>query len=131
MLENFLKIKQRKILASAMFVLAFLMALPPTLTPDDFINLFAAKFLITSFGIEMIFALVLTYTLIPFAIVVAGIYIYPKSNGAVARMLVNRVKRPIRGFISKSQKNPMYAVIVLVVAYILFSLYAEILRGML
>jgi hypothetical protein len=107
-----------KIIGIALISLAVLMALPPSATPDDLINVFLTRMLISLFpSVGSIFLMALTYTLIPFVVFMLGIWIYPYNTRSLFNGKVNAFQRWIK------KKTALEIIIMLGIAAFLGYLY--------
>ena len=117
--------KTLKIIGGVLIVLGIFLSDPPTglFPPDDFLNPMLAGVIVFLTGMSFAFALLLTYTLIGWGILVAGILIYPKKN----ETLINEIIMKAKGFIHSIIKSPVKIAIVAFSLYIIYHLYAGIL----
>jgi len=82
-LNGFVSKKTRKTVGWGMIILSILLAIPPLIpSPDDFLNLILVQWMV-GYGLAVDIAFVATYTVIPFALFTAGIYIFPASDGSI------------------------------------------------
>jgi len=121
--------KHAKTLAWIFIGLGILFATPPFIPfPDDLLNIFVAQY-ISGFSITFLTALLLTYTLLPFILLLIGSYIYPYNTESIFYGLINKIKTNIRLQIYKLRRNPLLLIGVLVLIYLLLKFYAIYLIG--
>lgn len=126
-----MSIRKIRILVSLILsIIGFLLLIPAFfLSPDDILNFLLASALTIYFGFEPIFALLLTYTIIPIALILISVQIYPAKNGYVFK---EKIKKPLYHKIGKVfyffKKNPLFFVIGLIISFIAFQYYLSFLE---
>ncbi len=116
-----LKRKNAKWLALAFIIIAGILV-SPLPGPDDLLNIGIAKYLVAIFGISSSAAVALTFSLIPAALFIIGIYIFPYSTKGLFFSYINKLKLIIK----KYSKNPIIVLIFIIAMYYLFKYYVSI-----
>lgn len=113
--------KQAKILAYMFILPAIILALPPMGIPgpDDFANLFISGYLVKTFGINPLLALVYTYTLFPLLLFFIGIWIFPYNTQSLLNGYISKLKV----WLKRSIKKPIYILIGLGALIVLIRYY--------
>ena len=120
----------RKAIGGFLIALGILFLTPPIIpVPDDFLN-FGAAFYISSTGmLNSLNALIFTYTLLPLSLLLAGIIVYPRKNGVVAQMVVNKLRRLFGGWLKWMKKSLLNMAISAAFFVILYFLYSQMLNS--
>jgi len=121
-----LKRKSAKIIAIIIITLAVLMAFPPFIpSPDDLINIVLAKALIKSFpDVNPLIMTGITYTVIPFILLLIGLWIYPYNTRSLFNGKVNAVQKWIR-----NKKPTQILLLIILSAIILYVYYKYLITG--
>jgi len=117
--------KLRKRIALIIFTLAFIMALPPgfpagEIFSDLFLNLPTATFLNMKFGIGIITALVLSFTLVPVFLVYVGSLIYPADTERTFNGQFLKIKNFFIKYINLVKRKPIHLAWLVVSFYVFF-----------
>ena len=117
--------QQSKTLALFFIIFGILLASPPFLpSPDDFLNIIIAKWIIDIFpSIQSGTALLFTYTLLAWGLFILGIWIFPAPTNSLFNGYMNKLKT----FIRRQFKNPIALIIWIILGYILFNFYKGLL----
>lgn len=120
-----LKRKEAKKVANVFIVIGFLLADPPfSILPTDFINMWIAgqiSKLVTVLDFKT--ALVITYTVIAWGLILTGVWIYPYNSRSLLNGYINKIKKAMK----KALKEPIYILIGLIIFYIMFKWYSGVL----
>jgi|TARA_Y100000034_G_scaffold114936_1_gene151557 hypothetical protein len=119
--------KLRKKTALLIFTIAFIMALPPAfpageIFSDMFLNLPTATFLNMKLGIEMLTALVLSFTVVPIILVYIGSVIYPANTERTFNGQFTRIRDFFMKYINLVKRNPIHLIWLVASFYIFFRL---------
>ncbi len=130
MVLSFISRKPKRTLAMAFIIFGVLLASPPFINflPDDLVNIWMARWITEKTGISMLNALVLTYTLVAWSIILIGFYIFPYNTGRLINGFFNKIKNGIRVYINKVRRQPIYLIgigIALVIFYRIYMFYAS------
>ena len=125
MVLSFISRKPKRTLAMAFIIFGVLLASPPfiNLLPDDIINIWLAKWITEQTGISMLNALVLTYTLIAWSIILTGFFIFPYNTGRLINGFFNKIKNGIRIYINKVRRQPIYLIGIGIIIFIFYKVY--------
>ncbi len=120
----------RKAVGGFFIALGILFITPPIIpVPDDFLNFGAAMYISSAGILNSLNALVFTYTLLPLSLLLTGIIIYPRKNGVVAQMVVNKMHRFFGGWLKWIQKSLGNVAITVALLVIMYFLYSKMLAG--
>lgn len=119
---------KRKKIAIALFALALLFAIPPSIPfgemlTDLFLNLPLAKWISNHAGISIIPSLVITYTLFPISLVYLGALIYPANTEKTFNGQFRKIKDFFIKYINAIKKNPIHLIWLVIAFYIMFRLF--------
>lgn len=118
-----------KIIGASLMVFGFFLATPPgMITPDDFLNIFLAGIVMSVTGFSKITALVLTYTVIAWGLIIIGALIYPYNT----RRLLNGKWNMFRKYMKKTFTDPRWFLLFLVsiaIIWWIFTVYSDFLVG--
>lgn len=119
-----LKRHESKSLATVLLLAGAALADPPfSILPTDFINVWLAGILSKTFGIGVNLAILLTYTVIAWGLILIGVWIYPYNSKKLLSSYVNKFKKMLK----KAVSNPVYLIIGLVLFYLMFKWYQGVL----
>ena len=120
-----LKREQSKALGLGMIILGVMLANPPLIpSPDDFLNIIIAKWMVSIFpSIQSGTALLFTYTILAWGLFIFGIYIYPYNTKSLFNGYMNKLKI----FVKRQLKNPFTLLIWIILGYIMFNFYKGLL----
>lgn len=117
---NGLNRTQSRYLALFFILLGISLADPPfSILPTDFINLFVAQKLSQFIGISFEFAILLSYTILAWSLILLGIWIYPYNTHILLNSYINKAK----SFIQKSIQNPTSIIMGIIIFFIMYNLY--------
>ena len=115
-----LKRAQAKALALVFILTGVLFADPPfSMIPNDFLNIWLAGFIATNTAVNMGVALLLTYTVFAWGLILIGIWIYPYNTQKLFSSYMNKLKLLIK----KALQKPHYLLIGLTIFYFIFTWY--------
>lgn len=128
MVLNLISNKNRKRIALGLFALAIIMAIPPNIEfiTDLLINLPLAMFITQQTNFSLINSLVLTYTLIPLAIIYLGAWVYPSDTTKTFNGQFLKLKNFFIKYINLVKKNPLHlawALGAIIILYRLLGIY--------
>lgn len=119
---------EAKKIGSIFLVIGFLMATPPgILLPDDFINMVVAREIAPHLSVAYDEALLITYTLVAWGLILLGAWIYPYNTEALFSSKLHKIKSFI---ITSIDKNPILFFVSIYLFYIIFQWYNTYLGGM-
>lgn len=112
---------QAKAFAWIFIAIGLTLADPPfSLLPTDFANIWLSGLLVGWFpSLSMEWALLLTYTVIAWGLLLIGFWIYPYNTMGLINGTISKIKLGIK----KAIKNPIIIVIGLVVFYFVYNWY--------
>jgi hypothetical protein len=117
---NGLTRSQSKYLALFFIVLGISLADPPfSALPTDFINLYIAGKVSQWLSISFALATLLSYTVIAWAIIGIGIWIYPYDSSRLLNGYINKAKR----FIQRQLKSPASIALGIILFYVMYNVY--------
>lgn len=122
---SFLGRKNKKFLALIFIGGGILLASPPfiNLLPDDIINIWIAKWITEKTGISMLNALIFSYTILAWSIILIGFYIFPYNTGRLINGFFNKIKNGIRIYINKVKRQPIYLIGIGIMVFIFYKVY--------
>ena len=88
-------------------------ATPPGFPPDDILNIMLAGVLVNMFNWSMAFSLLVTYTAVPFVLIMAGAAVYPHNTLSILHGKWNFIK----GIVYKAYRHPLLTVISVYICY--------------
>lgn len=117
--------KQAKAVGLFFIIIGLAFADPPfSMIPSDFINLWVGGILANLLNISFELAILLTYTVIAWGLILLGIYIYPYDSERLLSGIINKIKRGI----SLALKQPLIMGAGLVIFYFIFQWYKSIIN---
>lgn len=127
-LNEFLSKKHRELIGWGLIIFGFALATPPFVpTPDDFLNIILATE-IAKYGLPVGVSLVLTYTLVPTLLILAGIFVFPTRDSTIAMRVKKMVKKALYGYLRKL-KDPKWIIASAITFYIVYNLYISVLQN--
>jgi len=111
MVFSFLSRKPKAKLAWGIIIIGLLLASPP-LAPwliftEIYGNIPIANFIVRQTGIDLLFALFLSFTLIPAILIYVGAFIMPRETASVLHGIRNRIRNGVMKYIHLVKKNPL------------------------
>ena len=113
---------QSKFIATIFIITGIFFADTPfSVIPTDIFNIWLAGGISHQFGLSLEIALILTYTVIAWGLVLIGIWIYPYDS----KRLLNGYITKFKGLIKTAFRKPIFIVFGLVMFYIMFNWYQK------
>lgn len=124
---DFIPNKIRRKISLLFFTIALLMALPPAfpageILSDTLLNLPTAMFLNAELGIDMLTALVLSFTLVPILLVYVGAFFAVTDTERTFNGQFTKIKNFFIKYINLIKKNPIHLIWLALSFYIFFRL---------
>lgn len=111
---------QSKFIALMFIFTGFLFADPPfSVLPTDILNIWLAGGIAQQFSISLEFALLLTYTVLAWGLILIGIWIYPYNSMRLLNGYINKFK----GLIKMAFRKPIFLILGLTIFYFMFQWY--------
>lgn len=123
---NFIPRNPKRKLAILLIGFGILLASPPFINIfiiDDFFNIFIAGFISSKTGISMLNALIFSYTILAWGLILLGFYIYPYNTLRLMNGFFNKVKNGIRIYINKVKEHPIYLIWIVISSLIFYKIY--------
>lgn len=109
-------------IGAGLMALALIMFLPPPFSfGDDFLINVPIAFALNAFGIPILTALIITYTVIPMALFLMGAWFYPGPTV----MLIKRKIKKATNTSKRLYKNPWVLLVAGIIIILLWSWYAD------
>ena len=126
MVLNFIPRNPKRKLALLFIGIGILLATPPFINIfiiEDLLNIFIAGFISSKTGISMLNALIFSYTILAWGLILLGFYIYPYNTERLMNGFFNKIKNGIRIYINKVKKQPLHLIWIGVSIFIFFKIY--------
>jgi len=129
-LNGFFSKRQRKTIGIALIFLALAFSTPPILPSiDDFILNIPVAIKLAAVGLPYSIALVATYTLIPFALFVLGVFFFPDSDSKAVKWAKKIIKGFLKGYAKKVKSSFLWLVLSILFAFFVYNYYIGMLMN--
>lgn len=127
---NFIPRKPKRLIALSLIGLGILFATPPiiplTAWTELLLNIPVAKFIVdNTFITNKMFALFLTFTLIPLALIYVGAWIFPHETNSILRGLLHKTENAVKSYFNLIKRQPIHLIWLIIGFYLLYVFYTS------